>query len=131
MQHPYDLMGVEWCVRIRLLHHLMLTQMAWRLKLAGDKQGHLLVCDVSRYLLLTLQSFCLATARLSETETVTVPPSSKQEQPVHTHQHAPTPRHVLIHTCITSCRCMLSSSIVSGCRPGWDPEPTVAPADRA
>lgn len=54
-------MGDEWCVRIRLLHHLMLTRMAWRLKLAGDKQGHLVVCDVSRYLLLTLHSIRLAT----------------------------------------------------------------------
>ncbi|KAG7226517.1 hypothetical protein INR49_003838 [Caranx melampygus] len=42
-------------------------------------------------------------------------------------------QHSHTRTCITSCRCMLrssSGSVVSVCRPGCDPEPALAPADR-
>lgn len=65
----------------------------------------------------------------------------KQEQPAHNpHWQRHTmldilshtkPCYWLMHTCITLCRCSLSSSsVASVCLHGWDPEAALASADR-
>ncbi len=91
------------------------------------------------YVLVTSQNVHLAAANCSTWKQLLSKKAQSKTDSAGTHRFSffsPLHQHpvccvcVLIHTCSTSCRCMLSSSggvIVSVCRPGWDPEAALAP----